>query len=369
MQRALERFNRGLTCDIRTLAALAVVALLGAVGCQEGPKVAKMGSSVETGDMNIEVTGYDVRKLEIIEGDRTHEYTDPVMAVDVELTNTGKEAFRYVPNHDSETATETSSSLLYYDPGKEASLPPEDKRPFRINGVTFEKGDFDEQVDGATKVEPGDSLTDVMLFQVPDEKQADLILSLPPSVHRGGKPVLFRIPYQEKTPEGPTWHGRGDTATLDGVGFSVTEVTTEYAELEPSGDAEKAFSNEPVLKVSYELKNESDSPITYNPGHRTVSGRRGAALFGKDNQFPRVRFSNTSVVGQQTDSRKIKPGAKLKDFSVFERPGKGLEVLKFEYPASRFEREGLVRFNLPYTYETPDKPEALAEAQKEDDEE
>ncbi len=331
--------------------------------------MANMGSSVETGDMKIEVTGYDVRKLEIIEGDRTHEYTKPVMAVNVEFTNTGKEAFRYVPSHDSETVTEKTSPLLYYDPGKEATLPPKDKSSIRINGVALEKGELAEQIDSATKIQPGKTLTDVMLFEVPDDEQADLVFSIPPSVHRGDKPVLFRIPYQKKTPDGPTWHGMGDTATLDGVGFTVTEVTTEYAELEPSGDAEKAFSNEPVLKVSYKLKNETDSAITYKPGHRTVSGRRGAALFAKDNQFPRVRFSNTSVVGQQTDSTNIEPGSTLEDFSVFERPGEGLDVLKFEYPASRFEREGLVRFNLPYTYEEPDKPEALAEAQKDDDEE
>ena len=55
---------------------------------------------------------------------------------------------------------------------------------------------------------------------------------------------------------------------------------------------------------------------------------------------------------------------------LFERPGKDVKVLKFEYPASRFERAGILRYNLPYEYEDPEKPEPLQnEDEDEEDEE
>ncbi len=368
MRRAPITGSSPLRCLLWAVGLLGCTALV-AAGCQQAPKVAEMGESVETGKMSIEVTDYELRQLELIDGDRTHDYERPVLAVSVALTNRGDEPFRYIPTHDSEQVTEQTAPLLYHDPGKDEPLPPGDKTSIRINGVTLEEGELDAQVRETTQIAAGETLEDVVLFEVPDGDQADLILSLPPATHRGRKPVLFRIPYQRKAPEGPTWHELGEAASFDGVDFTVSEVATEYVELEPPGDAEEAFSQEPIFKVVYEISNGSDEAITYNPGHRTVSGRRGAALFGDGEQFARVRFSsNTSVVDQQSDKTEIAAGESLTDFSLFERPGEEVSELKFEYPASRFGRAGLVRFTVPYDYETPDKPEPLQDDDEDDEE-
>lgn len=340
---------------------------IGLTSCQEGPKVAKIGQPVEVGGIEVNVKGYDIRRLELVEGNRTHEYDKPVLAITVQFTNTGKEGFRYTPSHDSQQMTESTTPLLYGDPGKGKALPPKDKSP--ITGVVLEKGTLSEQISQSTMIKPGKSITDVMLFQVPAEKKADLIFSVPPSMHRDSKPVLFRVPYAYEKPKGPAWHGLGQSADLGGVKFKVSKVETTYVKTEHTSDGE-GFSSSPLLKVTYAITNDSKEEITYNPGHHSVAGRRGAAVRAGDDEFARVRFSsNTKVVGQVTDSKSIKPGKALTDFSLFERPGKDVKVLKFEYPASRFGRGGLVRFNLPYKYEEPEKPEALKKDEDEEDEE
>ncbi|MFB6352303.1 MAG: hypothetical protein ABEK29_11085 [Bradymonadaceae bacterium] len=346
---------------------VAVFVVLAAFGCQEGPKVVSSSESVETGGMTIEVTGYDVRKLEVIDGKRTHEYGKPVLAMKVKLTNNGKKAFRYAPQHGVQQATEANSPLLYYDPGKGKSIPPSNKSSINISGVVLEKGHPAGQVPEPTQIKPDQSLTDLYLFKVPDKKQASLILSVPPKVHRGDKPVLFRVPYKEKSPEGLTWHGKDETANFDGIKFTVDNVETTYIEINPS-DAKKAYSTDPLLKVGYKIVNDSDETVTYNPGHHARSGRRGAELHAGGEAYARVKFSgNTQIVDQVTNARKLKSGESLTDFSVFERPGKDVKALKFEYPASRFGRGGLVRFNLPYKYKDPEKPEALTKAESDEE--
>ena len=346
-----------------------IVGLLvaGALGCSEGPKVAEMGESVTVGGMTIQVQDYQIRRLEVVEDKRTHEYEKSALAIEVKLTNAGKDAIRYTPTHDSQQMTESNSPLLYSDPGKGKALPPKDKTP--IPGVVLERGSLEGQVTTSTSVEPGKSITDLMLFQVPADEQADLIFSVPPSVHRGDKPVLFRIPYKKEKPKGPTWHKVGDGVDMEGVKFSVESVETTYVETEHTSDG-KGFSTDPLLKITYKVENTSDEKISYNPGHHAVSGRRGASLLAGQEAIPRVRFSsNTKVVGQTNDSTPVEPGKSLTDFSLFERPGKEIKVLKFKYPASRFERAGLVRFNLPYEYESPEKPEPLKKKEEEDEEE
>lgn len=346
---------------------LAAALAVAVAGCQEGPKVNSMTSPAKVGGMNIEVTGYDVRFLEVVDGKRTHEYEKPVVAMKVELTNTGKDPFRYAPQHGVEQATETNAPLLYYDPGKGEPIPPKNKGSINISGVVLDKGHPAGQIDEPTQIKPGDSVEDLYLFQKPDKEEASLILSVPPKVHRGDKPVLFRVPYEEKPPEGPTWHGKGQTAEYDGITFTVTDVDTTYVQINPA-DAKKAFSADPLLKVTYKIVNDSGETVAYNPGHHAVSGRRGAELRAGGESYARVKFSaNVHVVDQVVEANKLKSGESLTDFSIFERPGEEVKVLKFKYPASRFGRTGLVRFNLPYEYEDPEKPEAMKE-DKEDEE-
>jgi hypothetical protein len=325
-----------------------------------------MGESVTVKKMAISVKDYEVRKLEIVDGKRTWEYDRPVLAFRVSFKNTGKEPFRYTPTHGSSQMTESTTPLLYSDPGKKKALPPKNKTP--INGVVLEKGAMADQITQSTKIAPGEELTDVFLFEVPGDEQADFIFSVPPSMHPGSMPALFRVPYKKETPEGPKWYGKGSTATLDGVKYTVTTVETAYVKTKNPTDGE-GFSSSPVLKVTYEIANDSKEKVTYAPGHEAVSGRRAASLVAGDEKYARVKFgSNTTVVGQKNESAAIEPGASLTDFALFERPSQDVKVLQFKFPASRFGRGGLVRYNLPYSYEEPEKPEPLKKDEEEEEE-
>lgn len=342
------------------LTAVAVPGLAGVgTGCGSNVKVAEVGEAVEEGGIEVKVEDYEIRRLELVEEGKTFEYEDPVVAIPIVLKNVGDDAFMYTPTHRSQKMTESTTPLLYYDPGKKASLPPSDKTP--VNGVYLEEGNLEEQITEQTRIEPGKSIRDVLLFEIPSEKQEDLILSIPPEYHRGDKPVLFRVSYEYSEPSGKETPGLGDTATVDGVEFTVKEITTEYIELEETRDG-RAFSSSPLVKVSYEIKNTADKKVTYAPKHQSDSVRRTPVLKSKDDIFRPVEFPlKPTVVGQQQGQKKIKPGKKAEDFTVFQRPPKEVKALTFRYPASRFDRGGVLEFQIPYKYEEPDKPDELKE--------
>jgi len=349
--------------------ALAAVLSAGLVGgaCGKGVKVVEMGESTEVGGVEISVGGYEIRHLELVEGSKTHEYDEPVLAIPLSLKNTGKEGFRYVPTHETQQMTESTTPLLYYDPGEKASLPPDDKSP--VNGVYLEEGSLEEQVTEETVIDAGSSLRDVLLFEVPSEQQADLILSVPPAYHRGDRPVLFRIPYQYEEPSSEGPRGVGDTVELEGVGFTVQSVETAYIELEETRDG-KAYSSSPLLKVAFRIENTGDEAVEYAPKHQDDSVYRTPLLTSGEETYRPVEFPlNPTVKGQVQGSETIESGKTLEDFVVFQRPGNEVESLTFEYPAARFDRGGVLEFELPYEYDDPDKPDEIAEDDDEKGEE
>ena len=48
-------------------------------------------------------------------------------------------------------------------------------------------------------------------------------------------------------------------------------------------------------------------------------------------------------------------------------PDKGVDELTFEYPASHFGRNGLIRVRIPYEHTVPEKPEEIQKDKKEKD--
>jgi hypothetical protein len=347
--------------------ALVLLGCLSLVGCQKGPKVSKVGESATVGGITLDVKNYEVRRLEVVEGDRTYEYDEPVLAFEIAITNEGKKSFMYSPTHGTKQMTEASSPLLYSAPGKNKPLPPSSKSP--IKGVYLEKGHPKNQVTQPTSLKPGETLHDVMLFEVPEAEKADLILSLPPSMHRGNRPVLFRVSYAYESPKGYEVHSVGDAATIDDVSFTVTSAEHAWIETKHP-DEGKGFSAEPLFRVQYEITNESDEPIAYTPGHTAVSGQRTEALYADDRAISRVTFkSSDKIPGWVTSQKTVEPSKTIEDMALFESPGEGIESVRFEYPASRFERPGLIRVDIPYDHQMPDTPKELRKDEEDDEDE
>lgn len=322
----------------------------------EKPAVTEMNKPVQAGGVQFNVTGYDIRYLELSTDGKTVEYPEPVLAINVAVTNQNEQPLTYTPSHRTQQVTEANAPLLYQDPGEGAALPPASKQT--INGVFLEEGQLEEQVAQSKTLNKGESLTDVFLFEVPEAKEASLVLSLPPTMHHGAVPVLVRIPYEYQKPKGPRVHQTGKAVAAGPANFTVEKAEVTYVKTKHTIEGE-GYSSNPRLKISYKIENAGKEPITYAPEHN-VEGARGAALYSGGKTFNRVKLpSNAEAEGQITDSTKIEPGKSVADFVLFERPSKEIENLTFVYPAGTFGGEGLIRVEVPYTYEDPELPKEL----------
>ncbi|MGM0558685.1 MAG: hypothetical protein ACQEVA_20030 [Myxococcota bacterium] len=324
-----------------------------------------MSSPATVGGVQFEVTEYDVEYLELSEDDEIFEYPDPVLTIDVEITNSGEKSLTYSPTHSAQQMSETATPLLYPDPGGDAKLPPASKTP--IPGVYLEEGKLEGQVTRTRTVEPGESVSDIFVFEVPDAESADLIFSIPPSMHRANVPLLFRIPYEYKEPKGPTVHGVGDAVEVGPVNFTLGSAKAEWVKTTDTAQGE-GYSSDPLFKVNYEIKNTGNEPVDYEPAHRDVKGTRGASLYSKEGTYSRVRLPpTTQAVGQVQRDKELEAGDKVEDFALFEMPDKGAEELTFEYPARQFGQSGLIRVRIPYEHSVPEKPEEIQKDKKEED--
>lgn len=354
------------TLRARTSAcALAAVVALACTGCEE-PVVAEAGSPAVDGGVQFEVGDYDVRYLEVAEGDEIFEYPRPVLMLPITLTNQGEGPITYNPTHSAPQMNEGSTPLLYQDPGPEADLPPAKKTP--INGVILDEGRLRSQITKAKKLAPGDSLKDMYLFELPPKGVQSLILSLPPTWHRGTMPVLFRMSYTPRQPTGPKVYAKGEPISFHGVTFTVTGTETAYIKTEDTAQGE-GYSTDPLYKISYEINNSSRESITYEPNHRAVAGTSGARLFSEaEGAHKRLQFGPTTTPADQvTGKKELAPGEEVSDYVLFEQPAEEVSELTFEYPASLFDARGIARVSLPYQHETPEKPEELQKEKKKDE--
>lgn len=339
----------------RVLLLLVCAVLVAGAACEK-PVVGAMGEPVVAGGMQFNVTGYELRYLEFNEGDKTVSYTEPVLAIRVQITNESDKPLSYTPSHRTQQMTEAGTPLLYRDPGAEAELPPPAKDI--IGGVYLERGELAEQVVALQNLQPGQSLQDVFLFEVPREKSAALILSVPPSMHHGAMPVLIRIPYAYKEPKGHTVYQAGEPIARGAASFLVKSAEVAYIETTHTIEG-KGYSSEPLLKISYTISNPGDQPIRYSPEHY-VEGARGAAAYAGSTTLKRVKLPpNTRAVGQVQGVTTIEPGKSVSDFVLFERPDEAHDSLTFEFPASTFGDAGLIRVAVPYQHTEPPLPKEM----------
>ena len=335
-----------------------LIALVGIFGCDEAPELHRADQPATYGGVEVTLGDYSIRYLELTdESGETYEYPDPVLVLPVTLTNKGEDELVYNPTHGTQQMSEASTPLLFPAPSTpEIVLKELTRQP--ITGVYLERGQVDDQVQRSTTLASGESLTDVFLFELPDPNQEVLILSIPPSMHRANLPIFLRIDYREPTPEGPNVYAIGNSMEFDGVVVTVLEVEQAYIKLEDSSRG-KGYSTDPVLKISYEVKNETEETVTFDPSHRDLSGRQGATLHSLHTEFNRIRFPSTATPEGQQGRVQIEPGESITDFAVFERPQESVESATFELAASHFDRAGRVRVSISYQREDVEKPEEM----------
>jgi hypothetical protein len=330
------------------------------VGCEEKPEIFPADQPALYGGVEFELGRYTIRYLELADEDgQTYEYPKPVLVVPLTIRNRGEAELAYNPTHRSQQMSEAETPLLFPGPTtEEVDWKEFSRRP--IPGVVIERGQLEGQLTRAVSLAPGDEVTDLFLFELPDPDEEILFFSIPPTMHRGDLPAFLRIRYQQPTEiDGPQVAAVGDELSFDGVTFTVTEVSQLFLPLSQGG--RDGFSADAVLRVSYRVSNGSEAPVVFNPAHRELSGNRGALLHSLHTEFNRIRFGSSVTVKDQQDRVTIEPGESVEDFAVFERPPVGANVgqTTFEFAASHFQRSGRVRVAFAYEHEDVERPQGL----------
>jgi hypothetical protein len=340
----------------RAMWMLGVAAVVTLVGCEK-PVIGQAGASVEAGGVAFTVNAYDVRMLELTADGETFAYPTPVLVIPVTITNKGQDDLNYSPTHTSPQMSETATPLLYKDPGAEAKLPPESKAT--VQSVILSKGALAGQQVLAKVLKPGESVEDLLLFQVPPaELGGKLILSLPPTWHRGKVPVLVRMDYAPREATGPRAAKPGEAVAFGKVTFTVNSAQVAYIKLKDSAQGD-GYSKEPLLRIDYTVSNGSEEGLSYEPNHRT-QGAAGARLSSDEGSYSRVQFgASAEAVGQVNGKQALAAGGSVKDFVLFELPGDEVKSVVLEVPASLFGAAGIARVKLPYDATKPALPEEM----------
>lgn len=344
----------------RSLFVFGVLACMALTGCEEEPEIQSADQPATAGEMQFELKDYQLHYLELTDDDGdVLEFTDPVLAVGVEITNVGEDSFEYQPPHEARELSQDRHPMLYAGFDQPAEIDWETFDPGEpIPGVELADGRWDQQQHDHKTLGADEQLVDYYLFEPPEDGES-LLLSMPPRMHRAEVPAFIQFDYTEPEPEGRTIYEVGDAIEFDGVVFEITEITQEYAEIKE--DEEEGFSDEPVLKIHYTIENDTDDPIEYDAKHDTLRLDEGPLIQSTDPRFERIRApGERELVGQKQDVE-IEPGETIDDYAVFDRPDGVADNATFFLPARYFERSGTVRVNFSYEPEDVETPEELEE--------
>lgn len=351
------------TRGLRRAAVLpCLLVLLAALGCDEQPQIHSDSAPASAGGLQFELGDYEIHYLELAEDGETVVYDDPVLVVELSISNIGDQEFIYNPTHTASEVSEARTPLLFPDPQPEADeIDWETFSPEPLTAVDFEAGRWDDQIRESTPLAPGENLTDYFLFDLPDEDEQPMMFSIPPTMHHGELPTFIRFDYSRPEPQTPPVYAVHDQIDFDGVHFTVHSIEQTWVEMEDQEDGE-GFSDEALLRVEYTVDNESEDTLLYQPGHDRDSGQIGPVIESDETDFLRVYSSDdTHPVGQNLGSTSIEPGDTIEDFALFKRPDTAVDDALFVFAADHFDRSGRVRVQFDYEKQDVEMPEQLEE--------
>jgi hypothetical protein len=335
---------------------LGVAALF--AGCQT-PPVTTLGQAVTIGTVSATVTSIDMAWVDL-EGPSGAALTaEPVLRIGLQVQNAGAEPVRYDLGWGTTTATQAQTALLFVDPGEEIVLSPSANIPvLQLSGWQY----LDDPVTEATRVDPGQSLTDVLVFQPPPADATSLLLSLPPALFGAENklPAYVRIPYTRPSdPPRPQPVAMGEIAEGRGFTMRVDGVEQNYVRL-TNAAGQAGFSVTPLLRVNFTIQNTSEATIEYVPERANRSIDPPALIDASGAPLERANFDDgVAADGMINERRQIGVGESLTGFLLFKRPDPSTTTLQLTFPGRRVGSSGLIRISLPYEHVAtiPDPPE------------
>ena len=362
---------------VTRLAPLVAVASLLVVGCETPPE-GGVGDAIAQGSVTVTVQGAELAYLDL-EGPTGAAMTDePVLLVNLALRNDGSEPIAYDLAWSTTSSTQAQAALLFRDPGEEIVLSPAANIPLlQLAGSEY----LGDPVTETTRVAPGETLTDVLLFQDPGDASG-LLLSLPPSIFGAGVelPAYVRIPFSrpDEIPA-PQPVRLGEAWSNDDVTFTVDRLEQAWIRLRQGED--DGFSQSPLLAVHFTIQNNGETNGEFIPVSANRSMDPPTLLDSNGAPIERVTFEDgTEVIDANGDvilSRRtttIAPGESFSSMLLFRRPDDAVTGLQLALPGKRIGSTGLVRVAMDFAHSgTIEEPAELhpepVEATPEDDDE
>lgn len=341
----------------RHIAAFAGALALSLSACSKPVQVSHEEAVVQ-GTASVQVTGTSLLQLDLEGPAGAVALERPALRVNVRVQNTGDAPLRWDPGFSAAGATQAQNVLLFAAPSWDAGLSPANNVPVLDTGnYTY----LDDPVREPVDIAPGESIDDVLLFAAPSSSATNLILSIPPRVFGADvtMPGYISIPYAAEAVPARTVAGLNEAVETPTLTFTATKAEVVHQPLK-NADGSDAISRDPLLRISFTVKNTSDKAIEYLPS-RMASGVDFPALTDQNGALQnRATFAaGVEPVGQVRERQSIAPGKSITDFILFDRPTRGVETLRLTYPGKRLGGAGLLRVEFPYTWANPDVPEAF----------
>lgn len=346
------------------------------------PQPTAADEAASMGDLEVRVTGTRVVSPQLVDSDGHSALIkvgpDRVFVVDLEFKNTGSAPVSYRPAHRGATAQPSAKPLLFKMPSGDDGL-------VAIAPVNITEGYFIQgQEHTAITIAPGQSAQDFYAFEIP-RGEANLMLTVPAGMFGGsaGDMVRFELTNEPKVEPEPKPAGLGKVVKRGDIEIKVTGIEDAWVEAvqtvsAPGAEKLKyayAYTNEPVLQISVEIKNTGGEALYYDPGHRASDsvGVQLQQLSPNNRTLTRFKLADADAAakGQQTAALALEPGKAYTDVFLFQRPlTSGEAQVLLSLSGHVLSTIGLFEFELGYDRSEPTQPdwEPYKKDQKPDEE-
>ena len=353
--------------SVAVLSAAVLLLLFCGPGCETPPEVG-MNQALVQGTVEVSVTGYSVAYLDLETTTGSVQTTEPVLLINMSVTNNGSNALQYDLGWSTGSSTQADTTLLFNHTAEkvvDSIVSGNIIRQLNLQQNRY----LADPVSAPVSIPAGETIEDVLLFQLPPEGTSRLVLSVPPRVF-GPEitlPGYITISYSTPPPEeiaAPPVVGVGQPHQGDVYSFQVTTTSFDRVRMIDSTSEGPGYTRDPLLRIDYTLTNTSDQVIAYTPPTITGTTDQPVLTSSAGISVPRAEISaNYSIEGQITQPRQISPGQSVSDFVLFTSPG-GSGNVRLSFPGQRLGGSGMVRVDIPFTETQPPTPQEILDAEQ-----
>lgn len=328
------------------------------VACETAP-VVDLGEPVTQGGVSVTLNGYELSYLELETSTGAELTNDPVLLLNIDVTNTSAAPLPYDLGWNAPATTQAQAPLLFMFLGEDAASSVTAAN--EVSQVGFgDRTYLGDPVTELISIGPGETLSDVLVYRVPQDGTGRLVLSIPPSVFGPeiSLPGYIAFGYTPPTVQVPTPSSVEEAINGDTFTFMLTSTYFGWVDAEHIHGG-VGYGSGALFQLFFEVTNTSDQPITYTPIALTTSPLDLPELNGSMGVIPLAQFGSDVIFeGRLSEETIIPPSETISDHYLF-MPPTSEGTLHLTVPGKRLGGSGLVRVDIPFTMVTPPEPEDL----------